>query len=164
MSQPSEKQTQTSPTYGTPTLNDWKLYLRNLQQLPTQQTMAARDSSSSESSFELEESFKALLQRKRQEMQEKACEEHFLAAEGGSRDAARSAPVPQSGNDSTFLERDSISNISDTSFEEMEKICAVLDKVNGFDTSVKEERHKPATATMPGSVTLLGDVTQLEEI
>uniref|UniRef100_A0A8W7PB46 Uncharacterized protein n=1 Tax=Anopheles coluzzii TaxID=1518534 RepID=A0A8W7PB46_ANOCL len=164
MSQPSEKQTQTSPTYGTPTLNDWKLYLRNLQQLPTQQTMAARDSSSSESSFELEESFKALLQRKRQEMQEKACEEHFLATEGGSRDAARSAPVPQSGNDSTFLERDSISNISDTSFEEMEKICAVLDKVNGFDTSVKEERHKPATATMPGSVTLLGDVTQLEEI
>uniref|UniRef100_A0A182PX45 Uncharacterized protein n=1 Tax=Anopheles epiroticus TaxID=199890 RepID=A0A182PX45_9DIPT len=94
--------------------------------------MATPDSSYSESSFELEENFKALLERKRQEMQERAGEEHFLTENvaGASR------------NDSTFFEQDSINKDSDTSFKEMERICAVLDKVNGFDTDYgTRERH-----------------------
>uniref|UniRef100_A0A182P6E8 Uncharacterized protein n=1 Tax=Anopheles epiroticus TaxID=199890 RepID=A0A182P6E8_9DIPT len=169
MSQQSEKQTKPFVTCGTPTLNDWKLYLRNLQQIPSQQSMTTPDSSSSESSFELEESFKALLERKRQEMQERAGDEHFLTENvaGASRDAPDAA---NTGNESTFFEQDSISKVSDTSFEEMERICAVLDKVNGFDTDygTQGETFKPPSApttvaTLPGSVTL-GDITQLEDV
>uniref|UniRef100_A0A182K9C6 Uncharacterized protein n=1 Tax=Anopheles christyi TaxID=43041 RepID=A0A182K9C6_9DIPT len=124
--------------------------------------MATPNSSSSESSFELEESFKALLERKRQELQEKVCDDRFLTEDGDG--ASRSAPMPTCGNDSTFLEQDSISKISDTSFEEMERICAVLDKVNDFNSSVGvNEEMRKTPSTLPGSVTL-GDVTQLEDI
>ncbi|XP_052897404.1 uncharacterized protein LOC128304281 [Anopheles moucheti] len=153
-------------TYGTPTLNDWKVYLRNLQQNPSVENMATPDSSSSESSFELEESFKALLDRKRREMQEKRCEERMLSEDSdvASREVVEAGKT-SIGNDSTFLEQDSISKTSDQSFEEMERICAVLDKVNGFDTSIKmaEDTVKPPTLTMQQAITL-GDITQLDDV
>uniref|UniRef100_A0A182VTG2 Uncharacterized protein n=1 Tax=Anopheles minimus TaxID=112268 RepID=A0A182VTG2_9DIPT len=167
MSNQSDKEAEKIITYGTPTLNDWKIYLRNLQQNPSIQNMATPDSSSSESSFELEESFKALLDRKRREMQDKRCEERLLTedADVASREVVAEAEKVSTGNDSTFFEQDSISRVTDTSFEEMERICAVLDKVNGFDTSVQmqEDTAKTVAPALHHSVTL-GDVTQLEDI
>uniref|UniRef100_A0A182MCJ3 Septin interacting protein n=1 Tax=Anopheles culicifacies TaxID=139723 RepID=A0A182MCJ3_9DIPT len=168
MSKQTDKEAEKIITYGTPTLSDWKIYLRNLQQNPSIHNMATPDSSSSESSFELEESFKALLDRKRREMQEKRGEERPLMEDDdvASREVAE-VEKTATGNESTFLEQDSISKISDTSFEEMERICAVLDKVNGFDNSVKIQedtgKHLAPTLQQSASITL-GDVTQLEDI
>ncbi|XP_035911150.1 uncharacterized protein LOC118511769 [Anopheles stephensi] len=166
MSKQSGKEADKIITYGTPTLNDWKIYLRNLHQNPNQ-NMATPDSSSSESSFELEESFKALLDRKRREMQNKVTDERMQDEDSDV--ATRAAPEPGKqfiGNDSTFLEQDSISKLSDTSFEEMERICAVLDKVNGFDTSVKVQADiaKPPAPAMLSQPSTFGDVTQLDDI
>ncbi|XP_050077161.1 uncharacterized protein LOC126564221 [Anopheles maculipalpis] len=170
MSQQSGKEAETTITYGTPTLNDWKIYLRNLHQNPTQ-NMATPNSSSSESSFELEESFKALLDRKRREMQNKVADGRMPPAEDSDDVASREVVEPSQqqsiGDDSTFLEQDSISKLSDTSFEEMERICAVLDKVNGFDTSVKMQADvvKPPVPTLTlHPPATFGDVTQLDEI
>ncbi|XP_049288076.1 uncharacterized protein LOC125766299 [Anopheles funestus] len=166
MSKQSDKEVEKIITYGTPTLSDWKIYLRNLQQNPTIQNMATPDSSSSESSFELEESFKALLDRKRREMQEKIIDERMLAEDSDmtTREVAETEKTA-TGNDSTFFEQDSICKISDASFDEMERICAGLDKVHGFDTSVtvKEDSVKPTASALQQSVTI-GDVTQLEDI
>uniref|UniRef100_A0A182Q831 Uncharacterized protein n=1 Tax=Anopheles farauti TaxID=69004 RepID=A0A182Q831_9DIPT len=57
--------------------------------------------------------------------------------------------------------------MSDTSFEEMERICAVLDKVNGFGTVVEERDDAIGKLPAPHAPTApptLVDVTQLEDI
>uniref|UniRef100_A0A182NAM1 Uncharacterized protein n=1 Tax=Anopheles dirus TaxID=7168 RepID=A0A182NAM1_9DIPT len=168
MPKPSGEQTQPAVSTGPPTFNDWKVYFTNMQKAPIQKTMVSSDSSSSESSFELDKSFNTFLERKRQELLKQRHEARVLFKESddvASRDAPKSPSA--SINDSTFLEQDSISKVSDTSFEEMERICAVLDKVNGFGTeigTVDGAIGKPPAPDAPIAPPTLGDVTQLEDI
>ncbi|XP_053672571.1 uncharacterized protein LOC128722909 [Anopheles nili] len=168
MSNKNNSQSDPAVTYGTPTLADWKIFLLKENQNPTRPRLAS-DESSSESSFELEESFKALLERKRREMEATAREAHLPEEElDVPCRAATEGDVRLSGNDSTYIEQDSISKLSDTSFEEMERICAVLDKVHGIGESAKtvtiEKEADETTEKQPLESVTLGDITQLEDI
>ncbi|XP_058120108.1 uncharacterized protein LOC131292121 [Anopheles ziemanni] len=156
-------------SYGMPTLNDWKLYFRNMKQAPLAQREATPESSE-ESSFELDESFRELLDRKRQQMAKQTSEEKMLASEEAAtareeRSGATYQPRGTSGNDSTFLEQDSICKISDMSFEEMERLCGVVDNVKrlsvgGVEPAVGEQVEK----ALPSIPTTFGDITQLDDV
>ncbi|KFB39171.1 septin interacting protein [Anopheles sinensis] len=156
-------------SYGMPTLNDWKLYFRNMKQAPLAEREATPESSE-ESSFELDESFRELLNRKRQQMAEQTREEKMLASEEAATareecSGATSHPRGTSGNDSTFLEQDSICKISDMSFEEMERLCGVVDNVKrlsvgGVEPAVESQLEK----ALPSIPTTFGDITQLDDV
>uniref|UniRef100_A0A182JF43 Septin interacting protein n=1 Tax=Anopheles atroparvus TaxID=41427 RepID=A0A182JF43_ANOAO len=156
--------------YGTPTLNEWKLYFRNMKQAPLAQREPTPESSE-ESSFELDESFRALLDRKRQQMRNEAREDQMHSDDEGeatpreNMDESSCYPNVVSGNDSTFLDHASISKVSNTSFEEMERMCAVLGEVSNLsvnDVAAGERQaEKPPTQA---SLTTFGDVTQLDDI
>ncbi|XP_052863946.1 uncharacterized protein LOC128270575 [Anopheles cruzii] len=145
-------------TFGTPTIDDWKLYLRSLRDAPIEK-QAISPESSEESSFELEESFRALLERKRNEMEDKqSADENKIANRG----VATGGWI---GEDSTFVEGDSMSKVSDTSFEEMEQMCVLLEKANRFAGAVVATDLVEKLPPKPsGSALGFGDVTQIDDI
>ncbi|XP_049536577.1 uncharacterized protein LOC125951656 [Anopheles darlingi] len=150
-------------TFGTPTLNEWKQFLRSEQNKPMKRQEANSSPSSEESSFELDESFRALLERKRREMAENLRDLNESRENAQIETAAKRAePI---GDDSTFIEADSIRNISDTSFEEMEQMCALLEKANKLNDGGEPSAASGATATtVVQESSGFGDVTQLDDI
>ncbi|XP_050089281.1 uncharacterized protein LOC126573314 [Anopheles aquasalis] len=157
-------------TFGTPTPNEWKQFLRSVQNKPMERQEANSPQSSEESSFELEESFRALLERKRREMAENLRDLSEPREDPPIETATRT--VASIGNDSTFIEADSMSKISDTSFEEMEQMCALLEKaskhvedgepsVAAGATGAGKSRQDPLVREPPSG---FGDVTQLDDI
>ncbi|XP_058059115.1 uncharacterized protein LOC131209957 [Anopheles bellator] len=154
MSQENNTAETANVTFGTPTLDDWKFYLHSLKDAPLEK-QAILPESSEESSFELEESFRTLLERKRNEMEDKqSTDENKIADRGVAHPTGGWI-----GEDSTFVEGDSMSKVSDTSFEELEQICVLLEKANRVADSVEKLSSKPS-----GSASGLGDVTQIDDI
>ncbi|XP_035775313.1 uncharacterized protein LOC118457666 [Anopheles albimanus] len=151
-------------TFGTPTPNEWKQFLRSVQNKPMEAQEANSPQSSEESSFELEESFRALLERKRREMAENLRD--LSEPRENPRHETATTTAASLGDDSTFIEADSMSKISDTSFEEMEQMCALLEKANNNDVegaagAIVGKMGQDPLAREPSG---FGDVTQLEDI
>ncbi|KXJ78793.1 hypothetical protein RP20_CCG003541 [Aedes albopictus] len=134
MSNDSQSSEEECPILGTPTIGEVKEYLRRLQRLPMDQ-QANFTSETSDDSFDIDDSFQAMIERKRQQMIESKLRDEDTTAsteeaasftrlsEVGAGDA--SSQQFRRGNDSTFIEHDSMRKTTDESFEEMERLCSM---------------------------------------
>ncbi|XP_065081057.1 uncharacterized protein sip2 [Ochlerotatus camptorhynchus] len=173
--------------FGTPTIKEVKEYLRRLQKMPLEQQEIDPDTSD-ESSFEIDDSFQTMIDQKRKQMMESRLVEDVSAEEvsassrfSGSGDAG-SAKFP--GNDSTFIEHDSMRKTTDESFEEMERLCSMNLSKLGISTQRCDEDEEAIRRILESSsknkpkgvdsnevqkasndVTMgLGDITQLDDV
>ncbi|XP_055642103.1 probable serine/threonine-protein kinase mps1 isoform X2 [Toxorhynchites rutilus septentrionalis] len=100
------------------------------------------DTTTEESSFEIDESFHAMIERKRKEQLESKTNSVFsedISAISRSVDEC-SEDVRSRGNDSTFIEQESIHKTTDESFEEMERICSMnQSKLSTSERPIEEE-------------------------
>ncbi|XP_058818490.1 uncharacterized protein LOC131681611 isoform X2 [Topomyia yanbarensis] len=149
-----------------------------------------------ESSSELDDSFHAMIERKRLEMLKLKEDESKLREDVSSVSnlaGGGDADYRSVGNDSTFIEQDSMNKITDESFEEMERLCSMnqsklgnshhqqqVEEENatnrilgssssnneiGISTNVKSHVSLQVLQQVVGNVSMcLGDVTQLDDI
>ncbi|XP_039434579.1 uncharacterized protein LOC120416779 isoform X1 [Culex pipiens pallens] len=138
---------------------------------------------SDDSSFELDESFQAMIERKRKKMIEdrlaavgldSTTEDEDSLVTGHSRDVGGGDSRFRC-NDSTIIEQDSIHKTTDESFEAMERLCGSINLGAGGDAEESQldaEMPPPSLdytvqmkrASSKGEPTCLAEMTQLEDI
>ncbi|XP_053696073.1 uncharacterized protein LOC128743502 [Sabethes cyaneus] len=112
--------------FGTPTIGEIKRYWQRMQNQPLNQPDLLPDSTD-ESSFELDDSFHAMIEKKKQQLI-KSKEESKL-----SEDISSVSQFTGGGGDTTtrfmgddsIVEPDSMFKVTDESFLEMEKLCSM---------------------------------------
>lgn len=180
---PGEADQQPEVHFGTPTLEEIKQFMQKLQHRPLDApTMVAE--SSDDSSFELDDSFRAMIERKRK----KFIEERLAAGLDSTTEDEIDESAGQSSstgggdsysrfrcNDSTIIEQDSIHKTTDESFEAMERLCGSINLGGGGD-GLGEESQLDAEMPPPSldftvpakarrdEATCLGEMTQLEDV
>lgn len=180
--------------FGTPTIKEVKEYLRRLQKMPLN-PQEIDPETSEESSFEFDDSFQTMIERKRKQMIESRLKEledvaespppRLSAAKEDAAAAAASNSLKFRGNDSTFIEQDSMrKTITDESFEEMERLCSMnvsklgvskplIDEEEEVIRRILESSSKSKAEGVVGSTEVakasnitmgLSDVTQLDDV
>ncbi|XP_001654564.2 uncharacterized protein LOC5573393 isoform X1 [Aedes aegypti] len=193
MSNDSQSSEEECPIYfGTPTIGEVKEYLRRLQRMPMEQ-QANITSETSDDSFDIDDSFQAMIERKRQQMMDSKQLEDVTSSEEPTAASVRLSEVGGGGdasskfrgNDSTFIEEnDSMRKTTDESFEEMERLCSMNLSKLGVQQQHDEEEEairrilessKGSKSSSGGegteqkngsgdNTTALADETQLEDV
>lgn len=171
---------------GTPTLDEIKQYYRRLQQRSSIPALVQQSESSEDSSFELDDSFRAMIERKRKKMIEERLAAALDSTTEDENDESLVMGQSTDGdggesryrcNDSTIIEQDSIHKTTDESFEAMERLCGSMNLGvggDGFGEESQLDAEMPPPSldyTVPmkrvsskGEPTCLAEMTQLEDV
>lgn len=127
-----------------------------------------------ESSFEIDDSFQTMIERKRKQMMESRLKEDVSTDDasatssrfsgGGGGGGGDADSVQFRGNDSTFIEHDSMRKTTDESFEEMERLCSMNLSKLGVSTQRCDEEEEAIRRILESSSKNKPEATEAKEV